>query len=231
LQQARRLSGDPSHPRHVTGVTVLLVSRMSRKDAIALGTSLFCDRTPASVNPRQSRTVRAAVKTTIRLAKASDAAAVAEIYNQGISDRTATFETELRTAEQIGARLDDTDWPVLIIEAEGKVLGWAGLSGYRTRSCYAGIAEFSIYLDRAARGRGLARGLLQALIDEAGRRGFWKLVSRIFPSNAASRAVCRATGFREVGVYEKHGCLDGQWMDVVIVERLIPENIVVRPTR
>ena len=161
---------------------------------------------------------------TIRLAAAGDAAAIADIYNQGIADRGATFETELRTAEQIAVRLRDTEWPLLVVTEGPAVLGWAGLSRYRPRACYAGIAEFAIYLDRSARGRGLGRDLLQALTDEARRRGFWKLVSRIFPFNAASRALCRAAGFREVGVYEKHACLDGQWLDVVIVERLIPEN-------
>jgi phosphinothricin acetyltransferase len=99
------------------------------------------------------------------------------------------------------------------------------LSRYRPRECYAGIAEFSIYLDRSARGRGLGRQLLSALIDVAREHGYWKLVSRIFPSNAGSRALCRSCGFREVGTYEKHGRLDGQWRDVVIVERLIPENV------
>src|SRR4051794_34066160 len=102
---------------------------------------------------------------TIRLAGASDAAAVAEIYNQGIADRGATFETEPRSAEQMAARLRDTEWPMLVVEEGPAVLGWAGLSRYRPRACYAGIAEFSIYLDRAARGRGLGRPLLQALVD------------------------------------------------------------------
>ena len=110
------------------------------------------------------------------------------------------------------------------------MLGWAGLSAYRPRACYEGIAEFSIYLDRDARGRGVGRQLLTSLIDAARDRGYWKLVSRVFPFNTASRALCRACGFREVGVYEKHGCLDGQWMDAVIVERLIPENLTPRNT-
>ena len=161
---------------------------------------------------------------TIRIATDRDAAAIADIYNQGIAERGATFETEPRHAGDILARLRETRFPTLVIEDGGTVLGWAGLSAYRARPCYAGIAEFSIYLDRAARGRGLGRSLLEALVAAAREAGFWKLVSRIFPFNAASRALCRAAGFREVGVYEKHGRLDGQWMDVVIVERIIPEN-------
>jgi len=164
----------------------------------------------------------------IRRAIRDDAAPVAAIYNQGIADRGATFETEPRTVEMIRARLAEDDrFPVLVSEQDGVVTGWAGLSAYRPRACYAGIAEFSIYLDRSARGRGIGKQLLDALIAVARERGYWKLVSRIFPSNAASRALCRACGFREVGIYEKHGCLDGEWMDVVIVERLIRENLTV----
>jgi L-amino acid N-acyltransferase YncA len=82
-----------------------------------------------------------------------------------------------------------------------------------------------VYLDHTARRRGVGRRLVEALVEAARERGYWKLVSRIFPFNTASRALCRACGFREVGVYEKHGCLGGQWLDVVIVERLIPENL------
>jgi L-amino acid N-acyltransferase YncA len=162
----------------------------------------------------------------VREATEDDGAAIARIYNQGIADRGATFETEPRTAADIAARLADRDrFPVLVAFQAGTAVGWAGLSSYRARPCYAGIAEFSIYMDRAARGKGIGRHLLNALIEVARERGFWKLVSRIFPFNAGSRALCRSCGFREVGVYEKHGRLDGEWLDVIIVERLIPENL------
>jgi L-amino acid N-acyltransferase YncA len=165
-------------------------------------------------------------ETRTREATADDARAIAHIYNQGIEDRGATFETEPRTPADIASRMAEAArFPVLVAELDGSVVGWAGLSSYRTRPCYDGIAEFSIYLDRNARGRGIGRQLLTALVDAAGRRGYWKLVSRVFPANAASRALCRSCGFREVGVYEKHAQLDGRWMDVVIVERLIPENL------
>jgi L-amino acid N-acyltransferase YncA len=163
----------------------------------------------------------------IRPAFDADAAAIADIYNQGIADRGATFETEPRTPEDIRPRIEDSSrLPLLVAERAGLVLGWAGLSSYRPRACYAGVAEFSIYLDREARGHGVGRPLLTALIDAARERGYWKLLSRIFPFNTASRSLCRTCGFREVGVYEKHAQLDGQWMDVVIVERLIPENLI-----
>jgi phosphinothricin acetyltransferase len=163
---------------------------------------------------------------TLREATNDDAAAIARIYNQGIDDRGATFETEPRTVADIASTIAErARFPLLVDDDGGAVRAWAGVSVYRPRACYAGIAEFSIYVDRAVRGRGVGRQLLAGLVDAARARGFWKLVSRIFPFNTASRALCRACGFREVGVYEKHGCLDGQWHDVVIVERLIAENL------
>jgi L-amino acid N-acyltransferase YncA len=163
---------------------------------------------------------------TIREASGRDAVAIAGIYNQGIEDRSATFETELRTVDDILATLADDDrYPTLVADDAGTVVGWARLSSYRARACYSGVAEFSIYLDRSARGRGLGGQLLTALVDAARMRGYWKLVSRIFPFNTASRALCTSCGFREVGVYEKHSHLDGEWLDVVIVERVIPENL------
>jgi phosphinothricin acetyltransferase len=158
----------------------------------------------------------------VRPARAEDAEAITRIYNAGIAERTATFETEPRTVGQIAQRLLLERYPVLVAEdAAGNVIGWAGLAEYRPRACYAGIAEFSIYLERTARGRGIGKALLTALIGAAAERGFWKLVSRIFPFNTASRALCRACGFREVGIYERHAQLDGRWLDAVIVERLI----------
>lgn len=164
---------------------------------------------------------------TIRPAADGDATAVTEIYNQGIEDRTATFETAPRQLQDIQKRISEAvEFPVLVAVApDDRVIGWAGLSTYRPRACYAGIAEFSIYVDRDWRAQGVGRPLLMALIDAARERGFWKLVSRVFPFNTASRALCKACGFREVGVYEKHAQLDGQWLDVVIVERLIAENL------
>jgi L-amino acid N-acyltransferase YncA len=162
----------------------------------------------------------------IRPADTGDASAIAAVYNQGIAERTATFETDPRSVADVEARLrDQLRYPTVVAEEDGAVVGWAGLSSYRPRKCYSGIGEFSIYVDRGARGRGIGRQLLEALADEARGRGYWKLVARIFPFNEASRRLCRASGFREVGVYEKHGRLDGRWTDVIIVERLIQENL------
>jgi L-amino acid N-acyltransferase YncA len=103
------------------------------------------------------------------------------------------------------------------------VIAWASAHPYRDRAAYLGIGEFSIYVARDRRGRGLGRIALEALIAECEARGYWKLVSRIFPENVASLTLCRSLGFREVGVYRRHGKLDGEWRDCVIVERLLGE--------
>ncbi|MFC5741547.1 arsinothricin resistance N-acetyltransferase ArsN1 family A [Dyella tabacisoli] len=165
--------------------------------------------------------------TQIRSAAADDASAITTIYNHGIAERSATFETVPRRLEDMQMRIADASrYPLLVaVDPSGTVIGWAGLSDYRPRDCYAGIGEFSVYLAPDARGRGVGRLLLRALIDTARAEGYWKLLSRIFLFNTASRALCRACGFREVGVYEKHGQLEGRWLDVVIVEHLIPENL------
>jgi phosphinothricin acetyltransferase len=162
----------------------------------------------------------------VRLARAADAGRVAEIYNQGMAERGATFETEPRAPAEMAKRIeqDPQRFPVLVAEEDGTILGWASIGSYRDRLCYAGVGEFSVYIDRAARGRGVGRLLVSRLLDEARSRGYWKLLSRVFLFNTASLGLCRSMGFREVGTYEKHGRLDGRWLDVVIVERLIPEN-------
>jgi L-amino acid N-acyltransferase YncA len=157
---------------------------------------------------------------TSRPATLEDAEAIARIYNEGIQDRVATFETRLRSADDIHAWFDGVH-PVLVVEEGNDVVAFAATSTYRPRECYAGVAETSVYVARSFRRRGAGSFALLALIQAAQQAGFWKLVSRIFPENAASRGLVRELGFREVGVYEKHGQLDGQWRDVVIVERLL----------
>jgi L-amino acid N-acyltransferase YncA len=160
-----------------------------------------------------------------RPARSDDAAAIARIYNQGIEDGLATFETRPRTADEVEGWLEE-DVPVVVGEDDGEVevVAFAAAHPYRpARECYAGIGEFSIYVAREARGRGAGKATLRALAAECGRRGYWKLLSRVFPENEASLALCRSLGFREVGVYRRHGKLDGEWKDVVIVELLVGE--------
>ena len=161
----------------------------------------------------------------VRLATAADAGAIAGIYNEGIADRVATFETEPRTPEQVAAALGDKGdrFPTIVVERKGTVVAWAGAGAYRARPAYAGVAEHSVYVARAARGTGAGRAALDGLCRVYAERGFWKIVSRIFPENSASLALRERCGFRVVGVYRRHGRLDGQWRDCVIVERLLDE--------
>jgi phosphinothricin acetyltransferase len=157
----------------------------------------------------------------VRPAVAADAAAIAGIYNQGIEDRVATFETRPREVADVGAWLASASHPVLVAESEGTVTGWVRAYAYRERDCYSGIAEFSVYVERSARGRGIGDSLMRAFVPACERAGLWKLLSRIFPENVGSRALCARHGFREVGIYRRHAKLDGEWRDVVIVERLL----------
>ena len=168
--------------------------------------------------------------TASRRAQLSDAGEIARIYSEGIADRIATFETEPRSradVEQVLRGLDARH-PAVVVERDGRVVAFAWTSTYRPRACYDLIAEFSVYVGREVRGSGCGREVLGALIDAAEAAGLHKLVSRVFPENTASRALCRALGFREVGTNVRHGQLDGEWRDCVIVERLLGE--AARPT-
>src|SRR5262245_31173035 len=158
-----------------------------------------------------------------RLATLADAAAIAAIYNEGIADRIATFETEPRTADQLAKQISEKGdrFPTVVVERDGRVVAWASAGAYRSRPAYAGVAEHSVYVARDARGTGAGRLALDALCRAYAERGFWKIVSRIFPENTASLAVHERCGFRVVGVYRRHGKLEGQWRDCVIVERLL----------
>ena len=158
----------------------------------------------------------------IRPARAGDAAAVAAIYNDGIEDRLATFETRARTPGEIEAWLED-GLPFIVAVAGEEVVGFARVSPYSDRCVYEGVGEHAVYVARRARGGGIGRRLLAAVCDEAERAGLYKLTSRVFTDNAASRAAHLAAGFVEVGVQRRHGRLDGRWKDCVLVERLLGE--------
>lgn len=161
---------------------------------------------------------------TARPATQADADAITRIYNEGIQDRVGTFEIRERTAADILQWFDGRH-PIVVVESpSGEVVAFASTSWYRPRDCYAGVAEFSVYVGRSGRGHGAGRVAMDALLDAARAAGIWKLLSRVFTENDASRKLLARLGFREVGVYHKHAQLDGVWRDVVIVERLIPEN-------
>lgn len=156
-----------------------------------------------------------------RPATLADAPPMARIYNQGIEDRIATFETSPRGVEAVEAWLASGLPVVVVVDAAQNVVGYAATFAYSDRCCYAGIAEFSVYVERGHRGTGVGKHAMAALIEAARTQGLHKLLSRVFVENSASLGLLRSQGFREVGVHQRHGQLDGVWRDVVAVERLI----------
>lgn len=162
---------------------------------------------------------------TTRLALKQDSGDIARIYNEGIDERIATFEVSHRKPSDIDLWFN-AGRTVVVGSVEDKVVSFAVSFPYSERECYRGVTEFSIYVGKEFRYMGFGKPTLQKLIQECGSRGIWKLVSRVFPENTASRKMLKSMGFREVGIYEKHAKLDGVWKDAVIVEYIIKENIV-----
>jgi L-amino acid N-acyltransferase YncA len=160
----------------------------------------------------------------VRLARESDAVRLAEIFNQGIEDRVATFETQPQDAAGLEGVIA-SGRPLVVAELDGHVVAWAKAGAYADEHhYYAGVGEATLYVAREARRRGVGRALLDALAREAQRLGFHKLVGKIFTSNEASIALVRECGWREVGVHLRHGQLDGEWKDVLVVERLLGDT-------
>ena len=178
----------------------------------------------------------------VRAATAADAPAICAIYNQGIEDRLATLETELRTpaerAEWLAAR--GPRHPVIVAVAEPgtfsnrpptsraghtppapTTIGWASLNRFNPRPAYDHVADISVYVERGWRGRGVGRRLIDALITLAREHAYHKLVLAAFPFNGAGMALYERSGFRPVGVYREQGRLDGAWVDVIVMERLL----------
>ena len=138
------------------------------------------------------------------------------IFEEGIATREATFETEVPSWEDWdGAHLSLR----LVAEEDGEVVGWAALSPYSARECYRGVAESSVYIAERVRGRGIGRALIERLVRDSEEAGFWTLQAGVFPENEESLALHRRCGFRVVGVRERIGRLDGEWRDVVLLER------------
>ena len=157
----------------------------------------------------------------VRDAQRGDAAEVARAYNAGLDSRNATFETVHRTAEELAERITGTRAPYafLVAEDDGRVHGWAATCPYSPRPVYDGVAEYSVYVDEP--GCGTGRLLLEELLRRAEEAGLHKVTSRVFPENAASRALARRLGFREVGTHLRHARLDGVWRDVLTIEVLL----------
>jgi L-amino acid N-acyltransferase YncA len=161
--------------------------------------------------------------TRVRHARETDREAIARIYNEGIREGRSTFETEPRTAADIDGWLASPTHPVLVAESGGAVVGWARVAPYSPRACYFGVVEGSVYVLTRERGRGLGSALVAALCEEAEGTGFHKIVGRLFADNDSSRRLVAKHGFREVGLHLRHGRLDGDWRDVLVVELLLGE--------
>jgi L-amino acid N-acyltransferase YncA len=153
----------------------------------------------------------------IRDLRPGDWPEVARIYAEGIATRNATFETELPSWEAWNdAHLAEH---CLVAVAGGAVVGWITAAAVSSRCCYAGVAEISAYVAEEARGQGVGSVLLERLIESTERAGIWTLETGVFPENEISLALLKRFGFREVGVRERIGQLDGVWRDVVLMER------------
>ncbi len=159
----------------------------------------------------------------IRDATRDDAPGIAAIYNQGIADRVATLETEERTADERLAWLDARGprQPVIVAEADGRVVGFGSLNNFNPRAAYDHVADFSLYVERSWRNRGVGGRLLQALIERATQLRYHKMVLSAFPFNLAGLALYQKAGFRVVGTYREQGLLDGRWVDTIVMEKIL----------
>lgn len=163
----------------------------------------------------------------IRDAATADAPALAVIYNQGIADRVATLETEERTTDERRRWLEARGkrHPVIVAERDGAVVGFASLNVFNPRKAYDHVADFSLYVERAWRGKGVGRLLLESLITRARTIGYHKMVLSGFPFNSAGVALYEKLGFRLVGTYREQGLLDGRWVDTIIMEKLLTDQL------
>jgi L-amino acid N-acyltransferase YncA len=158
-----------------------------------------------------------------RQATPADMQAVTAIYNQGIEDRIATLETDVKSEEEVTRWLCERParYEVLVADSAQGILGWAALNPYSHRCAYAGVADLSIYVERGARGKGVGAVLLAALEERARAGEFHKIVLFTFPFNAPGQALYRKRGFREVGTFKEQGRLDGKPIDVMVMEKIL----------
>ncbi len=161
----------------------------------------------------------------IRAAIPADAGEVARIYNEAILERQATFQTRLHGPADFLPRIAEEQRPFLVAELTSSVVAFASVLPYSDPApYYAGVGEATMYVDRQSRRRGIGAVLLDELASRASERGYHKLVGKIFTSNRPSIELVRRCGYREVGVHLRHGRLDGEWRDVLVVERLLGES-------
>ena len=162
----------------------------------------------------------------IRRAEERDLPAILEIYNQGIEDRTATLETETKDEAYIQTWFADRGprYAVFVAERDGEILGWASINSYNKRAAYNGVGDLSIYIHRNHRGQGVGKRLLAELENWGRAHAFYKFVLFTFPFNALGQGLYKKAGYREVGVFRNQGILDGRYVDVMAMEKLLEEN-------
>lgn len=150
---------------------------------------------------------------------------ILEIYNQGIEDRVATLEEDLKDLSYMESWFFNRSSRHRIWVADdrdqNRIVGWASLNRFSARKAHDGVAELSIYVRRDARGTGVGQALLQVLCQEAPNASFHKIVLFTFPFNQAGQRLYRKMGFREVGILQNHGKLDGSFVDIMVMEKLL----------
>jgi phosphinothricin acetyltransferase len=167
--------------------------------------------------------MKVANSATVRLAAGTDLPAIRRIFNEGIVDRVATLDEDEKSEAEMRAWWEAHDEPhaVFVADRGGAVVGWAAINRYNNRCAYRGVGDLSVYVAREARGTGVGAALLAALERGAAERGFHKLVLFTFGFNEAGQRLYRARGFREVGVFRNQGKLDGAYVDVMAMEKML----------
>jgi L-amino acid N-acyltransferase YncA len=162
----------------------------------------------------------------IRQAVEKDVESIRIIYNQGIEDRIATLETEIKDSAFMRNWFNHHNdrYQVIVAEAEGEILGWASLNPYNNRCAYLGVADLSIYISRESRGKGVGGKLLKSIETIAIENEFHKIVLFTFPFNQLGQGLYRKYGYREVGVFKNQGILDGEYVDVMAMEKVLTDG-------
>ncbi|MCT8975174.1 arsinothricin resistance N-acetyltransferase ArsN1 [Clostridium sp. CX1] len=159
-----------------------------------------------------------------RKAKIEDILFITNIYNEGIEDRIATLETRIRDIDEMKEWFTTRGerYKVVVIEdSQGIVRGWASINVFNSRCCYSGVGDISVYVERTMRGKGLGKKILNYLIEIAKEQDFHKLILSTFESNEIGKRLYKSTGFREVGTYINQGILDGKFVNITIMEKLL----------
>ncbi|MGG1369303.1 arsinothricin resistance N-acetyltransferase ArsN1 family A [Priestia megaterium] len=159
----------------------------------------------------------------VRIMKEEDLPQILSIYNEGIEDRIATLEEDLKDLSYIKEWLYHRNdrYEVIVAEIEKEIIGWASLNPYSHRCAYDGVADISIYINRENRGKGIGKALLHTLEVMARKNKFHKLVLSTFPFNEAGQKLYRSLDFREVGIFYEQGILDNEFVDVMVMEKIL----------